>query len=90
MVISGAFGLFRRDLVVRVGGMAHDCIGEDAELVIRLHHHLRQRGEDYRIVFVSEPVSWSEAPSTLRALGRQRLRWHRGVRAIRRSSASAR
>jgi cellulose synthase/poly-beta-1,6-N-acetylglucosamine synthase-like glycosyltransferase len=82
VVISGAFGVFRRDLVVEVGGMAHDCIGEDAELVVRLHHHLRQRGEDYRIVFVPQPVSWSEAPSTLRVLGRQRRRWHRGLTEI--------
>ena len=82
VVISGAFGLFRRDMVVEVGGMAHDCLGEDAELVVRLHHHLRRRGGDYRICFVSEPVSWSEAPHTLRLLGRQRRRWHRGLTEI--------
>ncbi|HYN94930.1 MAG TPA: glycosyltransferase [Pilimelia sp.] len=82
VVISGAFGVFRRDLVVQVGGMAHDCIGEDAELVVRLHHHLRARRADYRIVFVSEPVSWSEAPNSLRVLGRQRRRWHRGLTEI--------
>jgi cellulose synthase/poly-beta-1,6-N-acetylglucosamine synthase-like glycosyltransferase len=40
VVISGAFGVFRRDLLVRIGGMAHDTIGEDAELVVRLHHYL--------------------------------------------------
>jgi cellulose synthase/poly-beta-1,6-N-acetylglucosamine synthase-like glycosyltransferase len=82
VVISGAFGIFRRDLVVRIGGMAHDTIGEDAELVVRLHHYLRERGEDYRVIFVAEPVSWSEAPSSLRVLGRQRRRWHRGIAEI--------
>jgi cellulose synthase/poly-beta-1,6-N-acetylglucosamine synthase-like glycosyltransferase len=82
VVISGAFGIFRRDLVVRVGGMAYDTIGEDAELVVRLHHHLRERGEDYRVIFVAEPVSWSEAPASLRVLGRQRRRWHRGIAEI--------
>jgi cellulose synthase/poly-beta-1,6-N-acetylglucosamine synthase-like glycosyltransferase len=82
VVISGAFGIFRRDLLVRIGGLAHDTIGEDAELVVRLHHHLRERGEDYRVVFVAEPVSWSEAPSSLRVLGRQRRRWHRGIAEI--------
>ncbi len=82
VVISGAFGLFRRDLLVRIGGLDHDTIGEDAELVVRLHHDLRTRGEDYRVVFVAEPVSWSEAPSTLRVLGRQRRRWHRGIAEI--------
>jgi cellulose synthase/poly-beta-1,6-N-acetylglucosamine synthase-like glycosyltransferase len=82
VVISGAFGIFRRDLVVRVGGMAYDTIGEDAELVVRLHHHLRERREDYRVIFVAEPVSWSEAPASLRVLGRQRRRWHRGIAEI--------
>jgi cellulose synthase/poly-beta-1,6-N-acetylglucosamine synthase-like glycosyltransferase len=82
VVISGAFGIFRRDLVVKVGGMAYDTIGEDAELVVRLHHYLRERGEDYRVVFVAEPVSWSEAPSTWNVLGRQRRRWHRGIAEI--------
>lgn len=82
VVISGAFGVFRRDLVVRVGGMDPETIGEDAELVVRLHHHLRERGEDYRIMFVAEPVSWSEAPSSMRDLGRQRRRWHRGIAEI--------
>ena len=82
VVISGAFGIFRRDLVVRIGGMAHDTVGEDAELVVRLHHYLRERGEDYRVIFVAEPVSWSEAPGRLRVLGRQRRRWHRGLAEI--------
>ncbi len=82
VVISGAFGIFRRDLLVRIGGLDHDTIGEDAELVVRLHHDLRERGEDYRVTFAAEPVSWSEAPSSLRTLGRQRRRWHRGIAEI--------
>jgi cellulose synthase/poly-beta-1,6-N-acetylglucosamine synthase-like glycosyltransferase len=82
VVISGAFGIFRRDLVVQIGGMAYDAVGEDAELVVRLHHYLRERREEYRIVFVVEPVSWSEAPSRWRVLGHQRRRWHRGIAEI--------
>ncbi|MQS15450.1 glycosyltransferase family 2 protein [Streptomyces kaniharaensis] len=82
LVISGAFGLFRREAVIAVGGMDPDCIGEDAELVVRLHRHLREQGSDYRIVFVGEPISWSEAPTTLSLLGRQRRRWQRGLTEI--------
>ncbi|MEU1267046.1 glycosyltransferase [Streptomyces sp. NPDC005799] len=82
LIIAGAFGLFRRDAVVAVGGMDGDCIGEDAELVIRLHRYMREQRRDYRIVFVTEPISWSEAPSTLRVLGHQRRRWHRGLTEI--------
>lgn len=79
LIISGAFGLFRRDALVEVGGLDPDSIGEDAELVTRLHRHLRDRGRAYRIVFVSEPVSWTEAPSTTAVLARQRRRWSRGL-----------
>ncbi|GAA0739897.1 glycosyltransferase family 2 protein [Dactylosporangium roseum] len=82
LIISGAFGIFRRDLLVEVGGLDHDCIGEDAELVVRLHRHLRRQKRDYRIVFVAEPVSWSEAPSTPKVLSKQRRRWHRGITEI--------
>jgi len=82
LVISGAFGMFRRDLLVEIGGLDHNTIGEDAELVFRLHRHLRKKRLDYRVLFIAEPVSWSEAPATLRVLGRQRKRWHRGITEI--------
>ena len=82
LVISGAFGVFRRDLVVELGGLDDKCIGEDAELVVRLHRHLRRQRRDYRIVFVAEPVSWSETPVSLPVLARQRRRWHRGLTEI--------
>jgi cellulose synthase/poly-beta-1,6-N-acetylglucosamine synthase-like glycosyltransferase len=79
LIISGAFGLFRRDLVVEVGGLDPETLGEDAELVVRLHRHLRKSRRDYRLVFVGEPVCWTEIPSSLRVLSRQRRRWSRGL-----------
>jgi cellulose synthase/poly-beta-1,6-N-acetylglucosamine synthase-like glycosyltransferase len=80
LIISGAFGLFRRDLVVSLGGLDLDCIGEDCELVTRIHHHMRAAGRrDYRLVFISEPVCWTEVPGTRAVLGRQRTRWSRGL-----------
>jgi cellulose synthase/poly-beta-1,6-N-acetylglucosamine synthase-like glycosyltransferase len=79
LIISGAFGVFRRDVVEAVGGWWTDTVGEDAELVMRIHRHLRERGEDYRIAFVPDPVCWTEAPETLRTLSRQRRRWQRGL-----------
>jgi cellulose synthase/poly-beta-1,6-N-acetylglucosamine synthase-like glycosyltransferase len=79
MIISGAFGLFKRELVEAVGGYARDTVGEDAELVVRLHGYLREGGEHYRIRFVPDPVCWTEAPSDLTTLARQRRRWQRGL-----------
>jgi cellulose synthase/poly-beta-1,6-N-acetylglucosamine synthase-like glycosyltransferase len=79
LIISGAFGLFRRDLVEEVGGFSRTTVGEDVELVVRLHRRLRESGRDYRIEFVPDPVCWTEAPESLRMLSRQRRRWHRGL-----------
>jgi cellulose synthase/poly-beta-1,6-N-acetylglucosamine synthase-like glycosyltransferase len=79
LIISGAFGLFRRDLLEEVGGYERDTVGEDIELVLRLHVYLRARGEPYRIDFVPDPVAWTEAPESLATLSRQRRRWQRGL-----------
>jgi cellulose synthase/poly-beta-1,6-N-acetylglucosamine synthase-like glycosyltransferase len=79
LIISGAFGLFRRDVLVELGGFRAGAIGEDADLVTRMHQLLREQRRPYRIVFVSEPVCWTEVPETLGVLGRQRRRWSRGL-----------
>jgi cellulose synthase/poly-beta-1,6-N-acetylglucosamine synthase-like glycosyltransferase len=79
LIISGAFGLFSRALVEAVGGYKRDTVGEDVELVAHLHVHLRERGEDFRIAFVPDPVCWTEAPESLGQLSRQRRRWQRGL-----------
>ena len=78
-LISGAFGMFRRDVVVAVGGYQRKSLGEDFDLVCRIHRHLRRTKQDYRVVFVAEPVSWTEVPTNTAVLARQRRRWHRGL-----------
>ena len=78
-IISGAFGVFRRDLVREVGGYRPGAIGEDIDLVLRLHRLLRERQADYQIAFVPDPVCWTEVPSDMRSLGRQRARWQKGL-----------
>jgi cellulose synthase/poly-beta-1,6-N-acetylglucosamine synthase-like glycosyltransferase len=79
MIISGAFGVFRTDLVRAVGGYRPRAIGEDFDLVARLHRHLRDKGADYYIHFVPDPMCWTEVPSDLKSLGRQRARWQKGL-----------
>ncbi len=78
-IISGAFGIFRREAVLAVGGYSTATVGEDLELVLRLHRHMRERGRPYEIRFVPEPVCWTQVPESLGALARQRIRWHRGA-----------
>src|SRR6266481_304648 len=78
-IISGAFGVFRTDLVRAIGGYRASSIGEDFDLVARLHRHLLDKDEDYYIQFVPDPVCWTEVPSDLRSLGRQRARWQKGL-----------
>jgi cellulose synthase/poly-beta-1,6-N-acetylglucosamine synthase-like glycosyltransferase len=82
LIISGAFGVFRRDVLTAVGGLATDCIGEDAELVVRLHRWAGDTDRDSAVVFVSEPVAWTEAPADRATLRNQRRRWHRGLTEI--------
>ena len=79
MIISGAFGVFRTDLVRVVGGYRPRAIGEDFDLVARLHRHLREKKADYHIQFVPDPMCWTEVPSDLKSLGRQRARWQKGL-----------
>jgi cellulose synthase/poly-beta-1,6-N-acetylglucosamine synthase-like glycosyltransferase len=79
LIISGAFGVFRREVVISVGGYRSDSIGEDMELVVRLHRELRARGDEYRIRFVPDPICWTEVPEDLATLRNQRIRWQRGL-----------
>lgn len=79
LIISGAFGLFNRKLVVEAGGYSSDTVGEDMELVVRLHRMIRDTKREYKMVFVPDPVVWTQVPESLRILSRQRNRWQRGL-----------
>lgn len=79
LIISGAFGVFRRDLFRAAGGLSRDTLGEDMELVMRLHEQLRPMRPGVRIEFAADATSWTEAPSGLRPLRGQRIRWHTGL-----------
>ena len=79
LIVSGAFGLFRRDVVVEVGGYDPAMVGEDAELILRLHRHHRELSRPCRITFFPDPICWTECPEDFRSLVRQRDRWQRGL-----------
>jgi cellulose synthase/poly-beta-1,6-N-acetylglucosamine synthase-like glycosyltransferase len=79
LVISGAFGLFEKRAAILAGGYATDSVGEDMELVVRMHRYRREARQPYRIGFVPDPICWTEVPENLRVLRRQRTRWQRGL-----------
>jgi len=79
LIISGAFGLFKKEVVIEVGGYRTNTIGEDMELVVRIHRLYRLAKKPYRIVFVPDPICWTEAPEDLATLKNQRIRWQRGL-----------
>ncbi len=79
LIISGAFGIFRKDLAMTCGGYRAASITEDMDLVIRMQKHMHEQKKPYRIQFIPDPICWTEAPENLRDLARQRSRWHRGL-----------
>ncbi len=79
LIISGAFGLFRKDVVLQCGGYRHGTVGEDIDLVVRLRRHLHLMKKSFTIRFIPDPICWTEAPESLKTLARQRNRWHRGL-----------
>lgn len=79
LIISGAFGLFSRAAVLDAGGYLHDTVGEDMELIVRLRRRSYDTGQAGAVAFLPDPVAWTEVPESLRVLGRQRDRWHRGL-----------
>ena len=79
LIISGAFGLFRKEYIQAIGGYRTASVVEDLDLVVRLHRHLRARKVRYEIPFIPDPVAWTEVPESGRVLARQRERWQRGL-----------
>ncbi|MFW6193613.1 MAG: glycosyltransferase family 2 protein [Gemmatimonadota bacterium] len=79
ILVSGAFAVYRRDLLLEMGGYPTDSVTEDLDLTVRLHRHLRDEGKDYSLPFVPDPVAWTEVPEDLKSLGGQRERWQRGL-----------
>ncbi len=79
LIISGAFGAFKKQAVIEVGGYTTNCIGEDIELVIKLHKNSYKNNENSTVRFMPDPVCWTQPPDNLHDLIKQRKRWHIGL-----------
>lgn len=79
MLISGAFGMFDKEIALLAGGYDTKTVGEDMELVVRMRSYMHEHDLKYTVAFIPDPLCWTEAPQTLKVLGRQRTRWTRGT-----------
>jgi cellulose synthase/poly-beta-1,6-N-acetylglucosamine synthase-like glycosyltransferase len=79
LIISGAFGVFRREILQSLGGLSKETMGEDMEIVMRMHHLLRPGNLRSRIAYAADANAWTEIPKNLGALRHQRIRWHVGL-----------
>ncbi len=77
--VSGGFGMFDREIVIKAGGYDGDSFAEDMDMVARMIRYMCDAGEDYRIVQIPETCCWTEGPPNLKVLNRQRTRWGRGL-----------
>lgn len=79
LLISGALGLFDKEVAIKCGGYYAPTVGEDMELVVRMRRYMSEEDKKYKVAYVPDPLCWTEVPTTLRVLGRQRNRWIRGT-----------
>jgi cellulose synthase/poly-beta-1,6-N-acetylglucosamine synthase-like glycosyltransferase len=79
LILSGAFSVFRRKAVILAGGYRTNTIGEDMELVLRLQRTMKAIKRSYRVLFLADPVCWTQVPETYKGLKTQRRRWQRGL-----------
>jgi cellulose synthase/poly-beta-1,6-N-acetylglucosamine synthase-like glycosyltransferase len=79
MLISGAFGAFDKEIVIKCGGYDHNTVGEDMELVVRMRRYMEEQKQPYRVTYIPDPLCWTEAPNSFKILRRQRNRWTRGT-----------
>ena len=79
LIVSGAFAVFHRATIIEAGGICHDTVTEDMDLIVQLHQWAADHNRRIRMSFTSDPVCWTECPSTLAMLGHQRRRWQLGL-----------
>lgn len=79
LLISGALGMFDKETVIACGGYSTTTVGEDMELVVRMRRFMADHKKKYQIIYIPDPLVWTEVPSSLKILGRQRNRWTRGT-----------
>lgn len=79
LLISGAFGMFDKDIALKAGGYNTKTVGEDMELVVRMRRYMIDNKLKYAVQYIPDPLCWTEAPDSFKILRKQRSRWTRGT-----------
>jgi len=79
LLISGALGMFDKEVLIKSGGYSTKTVGEDMEIVVRIRRYMVEQKQPYKVVYIPDPLVWTEVPATSKALGQQRNRWTRGT-----------
>jgi len=79
LVISGAFGLFDREIAIKVGGYDTKTVGEDMEIIVRMRRYMEEEKLPYKVAYIPDPLCWTEAPDNRKIFISQRNRWTRGT-----------
>lgn len=79
MLISGAIGMFDKETMIKSGGYSTKTVGEDMELLLRMRRFMAEKNSEYEVTYIPDPLCWTEVPSDLRSMRKQRTRWTRGL-----------
>lgn len=74
-IISGAFGIFKKDVLLKIGGFKAG-LGEDIDITLRTQDYAYKNNK--KVIFVEDSICFTECPETLRDLSKQRIRWQKG------------
>jgi len=74
-IISGAFGVFRRDALFAAGGY-RKTLGEDIDITLKIQYMIKNTKK--KILYLPEALCYTQCPESFRDLVRQRLRWQKG------------
>lgn len=78
--VAGGFGVWRKDMLYKVGGYSAEYTCEDVELTFRVHDYLvKNKTKGYKIIMLPYYVGWTEGPGNVASLINQRERWQRVV-----------
>lgn len=73
MIVPGACGAWRKNVILAAGGYKHVTLAEDFDLTLSVHRL------GYKVLQDNDAISYTEAPETIKALTKQRFRWMYGT-----------